>query len=89
MAEKLQQHKTGLIVGAFMGLWHVAWSILVVLGLAQWLLDFIYKVHFLNNPFTVAAFSASKALALIVVTAIIGYIAGSAFALLWNKMHGR
>lgn len=80
----MDKNKVGLIVGAFLGLWHLTWSLLVALGLAQMLLDFIYSIHFLNNPFTVAQFSISKAATLVVVTAIIGYVVGYLFAALWG-----
>lgn len=85
----MDKNKVGLIVGAFLGLWHLTWSILVAVGLAQVLLDFIYSIHFLNNPFTVAQFSITKAAILVVVTAIIGYVVGYVFAAIWGLVQKR
>lgn len=83
---KLNPHKTALVVGAFAGLWHFVWGLLVAGGLTSQILDFVYGIHFLNNPFTVSAFDATKWVTLIVVTAVLGYVFGYVFALLWNRL---
>ena len=70
-----------------MAFWHLLWSILVAIGLAQTLFDFVLMIHFLNNPFTVGAFNAITALTLIIVTGVLGYIFGWAFAYAWNWAH--
>ena len=82
--EELNRNKAGLILGSFLGLWHVAWILLVATGIAQTLLDWISYLHFLNNPFRVAAFSLPTAALLVGITAIIGYIFGWVLAFLWN-----
>ena len=84
---KLKENSIALIFGIFMGLWHAFWSLLVLVGLAQVILDFVYGIHFLNNPFTVASFNLVTALTLIVFTSVVGYIAGWVFAIIWNKAH--
>jgi hypothetical protein len=83
---KLNPGKTALTVGVFAGLWHVVWGLLIAGGLASQLLDFIYGIHFLNNPFVVQSFDLVKWITLIVVTAILGYIFGYVFSLLWNRI---
>ncbi len=83
---KLNPNKTALVVGTFAGLWHFVWGLLVAMGLAGAILDFVYGIHFLNNPFTVQSFDVVKWVTLIVVTAIIGYVFGYVFALLWNRL---
>ncbi len=75
------------MLGGFLALWHALWSVLVLLGLAQGLLDFIYKIHFLNNPFVIAGFDVRKAVVLIIVTGVIGYVVGWVCSWLWNKLH--
>ena len=76
------------MLGSFMVLWHALWSLLVLFGLAQGLLNFIFKIHFFStSPLTVAGFSLTKAVALIVVTGIFGYVVGWVFGWLWNKLH--
>jgi hypothetical protein len=82
--EEFNKNRAGLILGSFVGLWHLAWSLLVATGVAQTLLDWIYALHFLNNPFHVADFSIGTAVLLIVVTSVVGYVFGWILAFLWN-----
>ena len=84
---ELNQHKVGLTLGALLGLWHLAWSTLVATGLAQPLLDWVTSLHMLNNPFRVGEFDFGTAVILIVVTSLVGYIAGWIIAFLWNTVH--
>lgn len=79
--------KTGYVVGAFIGGWHLVWSILVALGWAQALINFILWMHMINLPYVVGAFDFTAATTLVVVTAISGCVFGYLFALLWNRMH--
>jgi hypothetical protein len=79
--------KTGLALAAFFGLWHFAWSICVAAGVAQSLINFVFWLHFLNSPFTVATFHLSTAVLLILVTSMFGFFIGFVFALLWNWLH--
>lgn len=87
MGMKLQENKVAMIVALFVGGAHLLWSALVALGYASLVLDFIYGLHFLNNPFTVAPFTLSNAVVLVLVTAAVGYLGGWIFASLWNKVH--
>ena len=80
-------NKIGLVLGSFLGLMHLGWSVLVALDWGQGLLDFIYKMHSLNNPFTVLPFDLGRSLGLVVITSAIGYVVGNIFATLWNKFH--
>jgi len=84
----LNKHKTGLVLGTVMGLWHLTWSLLVVLGLAQPFLNFIFKLHFIQPPYTVVGFNLVFAVELIIVTFILGYIVGWVFGLIWNRLQG-
>lgn len=83
----MNKNKIGLILGSFAGLFHLVWGLLIVFGLAQPLLDFIYNLHSLNNPFTVMPFDLVRTLGLIVVTFLVGYVFGYVFAMIWNKFH--
>ncbi len=85
----MNKNKSGLVLGTTLGLIHLAWSILVATGAAQPLINFIYRVHFLNNPFTIQPFDVQSAATLIVVTFAVGYVVGCVFASLWNKFHGQ
>lgn len=81
---KLDPQKTGLGLGSLAGLMHVLWSLLVALGLAQGWMDWVFSIHFLENPHTVGAFDVMTALTLIVVTSIVGFAVGFVFANIWN-----
>lgn len=83
---EMNKTRAGLILGAFLGLFHLVWAIMVAIGFAQAILDFIYKIHFLNNPFTIQAFSIGNAVLLVLVTAAVGFVGGWILAFLWNKL---
>ena len=82
--KKLSEHQVGIAFGAFFGLAHAVWAMVVSLGFAQTWLDFVLGLHFLENPFVVSAFDLQKAVILVMVTAVIGYGAGFVFAKVWN-----
>lgn len=84
---KLNPSKVALTTGVLLGGWHLLWSTLVVLGLAQGLLDFIFSMHMLANPYQVTGFDLTKAAMLIVITFVVGYVVGYIFAHVWNKIH--
>jgi hypothetical protein len=83
----MNKNKIGLVLGSFLGLFHLVWGLLIAIGFAQPLLDFIYNMHSLNNPFTVASFDLARSVGLIVVTFLVGYMVGYVFATIWNKFH--
>ena len=85
----LNNNNVGLALGGFMAVFHAAWSLSVLFGWAQSILDFVFRIHFMNNPITMGTFSFATALILIIFTAIIGYIFGWIFAWLWNMLHGQ
>ncbi len=82
--KKLSEHQTGIALGVFFGLMHAVWALVVSLGFAQTWLDFVLGLHFLENPFVVSAFDLQKAAILVMVTAVVGYVAGFVFAKVWN-----
>jgi len=84
---KLVKYKTGLIVGAFMALFHFLWLVLVYAGVAQSIMDFIFKVHMMNNPLIVQPFNLANAGMLLVMTFVVGFVAGWVIAILCNIIH--
>ena len=84
---KLDPKKTAMTLGAFFGLAHAVWGLLVASNLAMPLLDWIFGLHFLNNPYSVQSFDVTRWLTLVVVTTIVGFVVGYVFSLLWNKIH--
>ncbi len=80
----LNSHKAGLALGGLLGLFHFVWSLLIMIGFAQPFINFIFKLHMIVPPYTIAPFSLLMALGLIVVTSVIGYVFGWVFATIWN-----
>lgn len=72
-----------------MGGVHAAWAGVVASGLAQTFLDFIFRLHFIDPPYHVSAFSLATAAMLIGVTAGIGLVCGLLVALVWNAIAPR
>lgn len=87
MDHYISPSKTALTFGLLIGGFHVVWSVLVALGLAQALIDFIFWAHMLTVPVVVKAFDATAAVTLIIVTAIIGSVFGYCMAVIWNWLH--
>jgi K+-sensing histidine kinase KdpD len=65
------------------------WSVLVAAGLAQLVIDWIFRLHFIQPPYTITAFNLGTAVTLIVVTSVIGFVMGWLFAAIWNWLHSR
>ncbi len=84
---KLNPSKVALTLGVLFSGGHLVWSILVALGLAQGLLDFIFSIHMLSNPYQVIGFDIMKAGTLVVITFVVGYGVGYIFANVWNKVY--
>ena len=83
----INPNKVGLVVGAVIGGWHVIWALLVLLGWAQLLIDFIFWAHMIQPVYIIKAFEFRAALTLLTVTFLIGYAFGFFGAILWNKLH--
>lgn len=83
----INPNKAGLALGFFFGGWHLLWSLLVALGWAQPLIDFIFWIHFIKPVYVIEPFNVGIALLLVAVTASIGYAIGCTFGLLWNRIH--
>jgi hypothetical protein len=78
--------RTGLVLGAVIGLWHAAWAVLVAGGVAQALIDFILRIHFLHVTAVVQPFDGETAALLVGITFGIGFIVGGVLALVWNAL---
>ena len=79
--------KAGLVLGAVFGGWHLCWAILVALGWAQPVIDFVFWMHFIRPIYVIEPFDFTRAAILLAVTAGIGFVIGSAFALVWTSVH--
>ena len=83
----LNKNKTGLVLGIFFAAWHLLWAILVLVGIAQSMLDWVLPLHFISLLVSVTAFSITNALILIIAAFIGGYIIGWVFAWLWGWLN--
>lgn len=83
--EIINKYKTGLTFGFLLSFLHLLWSILVAMGIAQVLLDFVLNIHMLNLSIVVMPFSLINAILLIVITFAVGYVFGWLMAFFWNK----
>lgn len=82
---QISKNKTGLTFGFLISFMHLIWSLLVALGLAQMLVNFVLNMHMIGLPIFIMPFSLIKALVLIIITFVVGYIFGWLMAYFWNK----
>ncbi len=80
----VSEHTAGMVVGSLLGILHAVWALFVASGFAQVYLNWIYGLHFLNNPFRVTPFDFGTAILLVFVTSLVGYVMGWVIAVLWN-----
>ena len=83
----INNHKVGLILGSFAALIHLVWALLVASGSAKGFLDFIYRMHFLSNPFVIQNFFLGRAVGLVIMAFLVAYIVGNVLAIIWNHVH--
>ena len=86
MSNPISAHKVGLAFGGAIGFWHLVWSILVGLGWAQPLINWLFRLHMIQPPYTITPFSFGSAAILIIVTAIFGYLVGFVIGSIWNRV---
>ena len=80
-------NKVGLVIAALIGGWHLVCSLLVLIGWAQSILDFIFWAHMIKPIYFVKPFDPLAAAALIVITSVVGYLFGFLGAVIWNRLH--
>ncbi len=85
--DRISPNKAGLALGAVLACWHLTWSLLVALGLAQPFIDFLFWIHFIKPVYVIEPFDILRAAMLVLVTACLGYVGGYAFGLFWNRLH--
>jgi hypothetical protein len=86
---RINPHSFGVVFGIFLAVWHALWSLLVWLGAAQPLIDLIFRLHMITPPYKIDAFNLGTAAALVLVTAVIGYVMGWIVGFLWNRLGQR
>lgn len=76
--------RTGIALGCFLATLHLVWSLLVLTGLAQPLINFIFWLHMLSVPVQVQPFALGVAALLIGVTWCVGFGYGFLFSVIWR-----
>lgn len=87
MNHHINPGKVAMSLGAFVGGLHIVWALLVGIGWAQGIINFVFWMHMVSLPIVVKKFELSAAVTLIITTTIIGYVGGYVFAHIWNRMH--
>ena len=85
--QMIRVNKAGGASAVLLGGFHLMWAMIVASGFGQPLVDFIFWLHFIRPVYVIEAFDPLRAAGLVLLTAIVGYAIGSAFALLWNHVH--
>jgi hypothetical protein len=65
---------------------HFLWLVLIYMGMAQVVMDFIFKIHMLNSPLQVQQFEWSYAFLLIAVTFSVGAMYGWLYSVIKKSM---
>lgn len=83
--EKLSSTMTGFVIGAMMGGIHLLWSLFVAAGWGQSILNFFFWMYFIKPIDLIEPFESARALTLVAISSIIGFVLGSFAARLWNR----
>lgn len=87
--EDISKNKAGMTLGLFAAGWHAVWALLVGIGIAESMLNWVLPLHFISLVVPMSAFSWLNALILIIAGFIGGYVMGWSFAALWNCKCGK
>ena len=77
-------NRLGIVVAVVLSGWHAVWEGLVAAGVAQRVVEFVYRLHSVKSDMVVEPFAAGRAGLLLLLTAVLGYAAGAVAAALWN-----
>lgn len=84
---RVDVQRLALVFGIVLAVWHATWALLVAVGLAQPLIDFVFWAHFLSPPYHVVPFEPLRALLLVGLTGVLGWAMGAVAGLTWNVFH--
>jgi hypothetical protein len=90
LADMLKHQSVGrvaLVSATVLGVCHLCWSMLVALGWAQPVIDFVFWAHFIKPIYVIEPFELARAVVLVALTAGVGFALGLVFALIWNALH--
>ena len=87
--EKLSTTMMGLVTAAMMGGLHLLWSLSVAAGWGQSILDFFFWMYFIKPIDLVEPFEPARAITLVAISSIIGFVLGSVAARVWNRIRAQ
>jgi hypothetical protein len=79
--------KAGITFGALLGVTHLSWALMVALGWAQPLMDFVFWMYFIRPIYAIQPFRLSTAAILVVITSVTGFFIAFIFGVIWNRLH--
>jgi hypothetical protein len=81
----VSKNNVGLFVGVVAALVHLGWVVLVAAGVAEKLVTWLLSMHFMEmTGHTFTEFNWLTGLELVVLTFVVGYVAGYVLTLLWG-----
>ena len=81
---RIDPNRLGIVIAVVLAGWHAVWEAFVALGVAQPVMDFIYRLHSVRSEMVVEPFNVGRAGLLLLAATGLGYVAGVVAALLWN-----
>ena len=87
LVKKIDNHLAGLTGGTVFALLYVLWALLVWASLAHDLLNRLFSLFFILNPFQILPFNLTVMIAMIAGNLVVGYLAGWLFAAIVNRIH--
>ena len=81
--------KSMVVGAALLSSLHFAWLVLVYMGIAQMVMDFIFKIHMLNSPLQVQPFEWPYAILLITITFSVGALYGWLYSVIQKLVNQR
>ena len=79
--------KLGIAFGVLLGATHLSWGLLVALGWAQSLMDFVFWMHFIRPIYVIQPFSLLTSAILVIVTSLSGFFIAFIFGVILNGLH--
>lgn len=81
----LNKNAVAVTVGVFLAIVHAAWALMVWMGLAQKIVNWVTTVHMVQMRVVVNSFDVGLAVKLLILTFVGGYVFGWVFAWTWNR----
>lgn len=78
--------RLGVVFGLLLAVFHAAWALMVALGWAQLLIDFVFWAHFIRPPYRIEAFEIGRAFVLVGFVFVAGLSFGIIGGYFWNRL---